>query len=123
MKVLGKAAELEPLNESHRVVSLHVEFGPKFSEKSLTRGEFAKLLREQSVKHPKSFIGTMMDHFADHIEAAAQHEPSGTYALTAPASHIMDATYYGQGSCSNCGSVNDTCCTCIHDGITSCEPC
>lgn len=123
MKVIGKAADLEPLSDSQRVLSLHVEFGPNFTNKSLTRGQFAGLLRSSSKKHPKSFIGDMMNHFADHIEAAAKYDSSGSYALTAAASHTMDATYYGQGSCSNCGSVNDTCCTCIHDGITSCEPC
>jgi hypothetical protein len=123
MKVIGESSELDPPKEDHRVVSLHVDFGPTFSHKQLNRGDFAKLLREQSVKHPHSFIGTMMSHFADHIEAAAKYAPGGAYALSAPANHVMDATYYGQGSCSNCGSVDDTCCACIHDGITSCEPC
>jgi hypothetical protein len=123
MKILGKAIDMEQPAESDRVLSISVDFGPKIKSHATTRGDLARTLRATATKHPKSFIGQMMDHFAEHIEAAAKYDPNGKYALSALVSHPMDATYYGQGSCENCGSVNDTCCTCIHDGINSCEPC
>jgi hypothetical protein len=125
MKVIGKVPEGTVIAPKDHLVTLTVTFGDPFCKETLTRAELIERLRSEAVRHPKSFLKQMMEHFAEHMEAAAEFEPSGKYALSAPASSTMDASYDGQGSCSGCTSdvSPPTCCSCTHDGITSCEPC
>jgi hypothetical protein len=107
------------------VVRMEVTFGPGFSSKPLTRGEFIAKLREQSKKQAKGFLRDMLQHYADHIEAAAGHFPDGKYALEQPAPIRIANAYYGCGSCDDCSYSHPggDCAICVHDGIQSCEPC
>jgi len=73
--------------------SINVSFGEHFTpEKSPTNRQFIAALREQAKNHSKSFVGTMMDHFSDHIEAAANH---GKISLDDPAVTSPATTYHG----------------------------
>jgi len=125
MKIIGKIPEGTSLDPKNHLVTLTVTFGDPFSTEKLTRSKFVERLRSEAKRHPKSFLKQMMEHFAEHMEAAADFEPSGRYALSAPASFTMNASYNGQGSCAGCTSdvSPPTCCSCTHDDITSCEPC
>ncbi len=125
MKIIGKVSEGTEIVPKDHLITLTVTFGDPFCKEKLTRAEFIERLKSQAKRHPTSFLKQMMEHFAEHMEAAAEFEPSGKYALSAPANFTMDASYDGQGSCAGCTSdvSPPTCCSCTHDGITSCEPC
>lgn len=106
------------------LVSMKVSFGPAFTNQKLTHKEFIERLREEGAKHPKSFLSPMMNHFAEHLEAAiaAKAISSGDEADLSP-----NTTYYGQGSCTGCpgddgGGAN--CCLCSYNGQNvGCEAC
>lgn len=106
------------------LVSLKVSFGPKFSEQKLSNREFIDRLRAESKLHPKSFLSTMMSHFSDHLEAAAE---AGLVSLDDTADTDPNTTYYGQGSCTGCPGDNgsgDNCCLCEYNGqYVGCESC
>ena len=107
------------------LVSLKVSFGPTFTEgKSLSYREFVQKLRSQAKLHSKSFLSTMMDHFADHIESAAE---DGIISLDHPADTNPNTTYYGQGSCTGCPGDDGSgaqCCLCVYNGQNvGCEFC
>ena len=125
MKIVGKVPEGKVFDPKEHLVSMTVTFGDSFSTKALSRKEFAELLRSEAKLHPKSFLKQMMEHFAEHMEAAAAFEPSGKYALGAPANFTMNASYDGEGSCAGCTSdyAPPRCCNCTHDDVISCEPC
>jgi hypothetical protein len=93
MKVIGKVPEGTVIAPKDHLVTLTVTFGDPFCKETLTRAELIERLRSEAVRHPKSFLKQMMEHFAEHMEAAAEFEPSGKYALSAPASSTMDASY------------------------------
>jgi len=125
MKINGILPKGTVHNPKEHLISMHITFGDPFSKVPLSRKEFVDKLRAEAKKHPRSFLKQMMEHFAEHIEAAAAFEPTGPYALTAPANHAFNASYGGQGSCSGCTDAvaNPICCSCTHDDVTSCEPC
>lgn len=106
------------------LVSLNVSFGNRFSKHKPTNREFVELLRKEAATHPKSFLATMMTHFSDHIEAAAE---SGVMSLDAPAETSPNTTYYGQGSCTGCPGDDGSganCCLCEYNGqYVGCEDC
>jgi hypothetical protein len=124
MKIIGKS---NPAKRPKKfLVRMTVSFGPAFHPGPLTRREFIAKLREAASRRPASFLGPMFSHFADHIEAAAKKFPHGEYGLDAPA-NLDDIfnTYGGEGSCPGCSVSHPggSCCSCEHEGITSCEPC
>ena len=125
LKITGILPPNTVANPKEQLISMQITFGEHFSKNPLTRKEFADQLRIEATKHPRSFLKPMMEHFAEHIVAAAAFEPTGRYALSAPASHTFDVSYGGQGSCSGCTDAVSppTCCSCTHDDVTSCEPC
>ena len=120
MKYIPESERKTP-NESKRSVSLSVLIGPDTS-KARTRGELAHDLKEAAKRHPKSFIKLMFEHFAEHIEEGAKHDPD-KYGLNQPIDldTPFGTTYYGEGSCGNCSTGN--CCECAYDGQTWCEDC
>lgn len=106
------------------LVSMKVSFGPAFSGRGLSNREFVQRLRDEAAKHSKSFLDKMMNHFADHIEAAIS---TGTINPDHEADLNPNTTYYGQGSCTGCpgddGSGAD-CCLCSYNGQNvGCENC
>lgn len=111
-------------NTAPYLVSIKVSFGPAFSAKPLTNKAFIHRLRTEGAKHSKSFLGQMMNHFADHVNAAIAHH---AIMETHQADTNPNTTYYGQGSCTGCpgddGSGAD-CCLCSYNGQnTGCENC
>ena len=106
------------------LLSMKVSFGPAFSAKKLSNREFIQRLRDEAAKHSKSFLSQMMNHFADHIEAAiADHTISADHE----ADNNPNTTYYGQGSCTGCPGDDGTgqyCCLCSYNGQNiGCEFC
>jgi hypothetical protein len=120
MKFIPKA-DRKPVLESKRSVTLTVLIGPDTS-KATTRGQLAHDLKEAAKRHPKSFLKQMFEHFAEHIEDAARHDPDG-YGLDSPVDLKIPfgVAYSGEGSCHSCTSGN--CCECMYDGHTWCENC
>jgi hypothetical protein len=106
------------------LVNVKVSFGPAFSDKKLTHREFVQKLREEAKRHPKSFLSTMMNHFAEHIEAAASN---GNLSLDHEADTNPNTTYYGHGSCTGCPGDDGSgypCCLCVYNGQNvGCESC
>jgi hypothetical protein len=106
------------------LVSMQVSFGPAFAREELTNRAFVEKLRTEGNKHMKGFVGTMMNHFADHIEAAAR---TGSLSLDDKADTDPNTTYYGQGSCTGCPGDDGSganCCLCEYNGQhVGCEAC
>jgi len=124
MKITGILPKGKTPNLDDQLITMEVTFGKHFTNKPLTRKEFVDRLRDEAKKHPRSFLKQMMEHFAEHIEAAADFDPVN-HALSSPANLKFFNSYGGQGSCSTCTSnvSPPTCCSCTHDDTTSCEPC
>jgi hypothetical protein len=124
MKITGILPKNKIPNRDDQLITMEISFGNDFTDKPLTRKEFVDRLRDEAKKHPRSFLKQMMEHFAEHIEAAAAFDPQG-HALSGQANLRFFNSYGGQGSCTGCtDSVSPpTCCSCTHDDTTSCEPC
>lgn len=106
---LATKDELAAANEDNFFIKMTIEFGPKFSKKSMTNGEFLALLRKHS-KHWKGFIGPMLAHLAEHIELSGAPEDA--------AEHILSSVYYGCGSCYTDGQEGSLCTV---NGVTTCD--
>src|SRR5437667_5654528 len=102
IKILGTINEQQKLEDY--LVRMTVSFGPNVSSGALTRREFIAKLRERAEKSPPGFLSEMFKHYADHIEAAAEHFDTGKYALDAQANLHIENAYYGEGSCSSCST-------------------
>jgi hypothetical protein len=121
---MNKATNADVEKAGPYLVSLRVSFGPAFSDQKLNNRQFVEKLRAEAKQHPASFLSPMMDHFADHIEAAAA---DGSLSLAHEADTNPNVTYYGHGSCAGCPSDDGTgypCCLCSYNGQNiGCESC
>jgi hypothetical protein len=115
MKYLGPASAN---SSGEPLVSISVTFGEQFKRAKPTNAEFSRVLRVEAQRHMNGFLGPMMQHFADHIDASIEQ---GSKSATAPANLMPLATYNGPGSCSDCGE--DKCCRCAYDTDVWCEVC
>ena len=121
---MKRASSEDVRKAGHYLVSLKVSFGPGFRDRKLTHREFVQALRAEAKQHPTSFLSPMMDHFADHIEAAAA---DGNISLDHEADVNPNITYYGHGSCTGCpgdDGSGQNCCLCSYNGQNvGCESC
>ena len=121
---MRKATKEDVQKAGPPLVSLKVSFGPSFSQGKLTNRQFVEKLRGEAKKHPRSFLSAMMNHFADHIDAAAA---DGALSLDHEADSNPNTTYYGHGSCTGCSGDDGTgsnCCLCEYNGqYVGCESC
>jgi hypothetical protein len=123
MKIVGLAEQNNRPEDF--VVKMVITFGPGFHLGKLSRGEFVSKLRKAAKERKGTFLEKMFEHHADHIEQAAKVFPEGKYALESPAilEEILNV-YGGDGSCPDCSEPPGvSCCSCEHDGVTSCEGC
>lgn len=97
--------EFVEVDQDQFALRIHVEFGPAFGMRpGLTLAQWRDHLLAESAKRPRSFIGGMLAHFAEHIDATATELAKATPGkredhLTRPAPSTILTTYYGHDSC------------------------
>ena len=106
------------------LVTISVLFGLNFCDDAPTNAAFVARLREEAREHSGSFLSSMMNHFADHMELGFE---AGTLKPDDVADNNPNTTYYGHGSCTGCPGDDGTgsnCCLCVYNGQNvGCESC
>jgi hypothetical protein len=73
---VGPLASIKNELPQEYFLKMTVEFGAFFSEeRNLPREEFIERLRSTAEQWKAGFVGEMMSHFADHLEAVAAYAP------------------------------------------------
>lgn len=122
--IVGQLTHVQNEMPRHYFLRMTVEFGSAFAEgEDLPRGEFITKLRQGEANWRGGFIGEMMAHFADHLQACAdqlsENERDAFMREVIPP--IYRNYYEGCGSCKlSSGKAGANCCTVIDHATTVC---